>query len=51
MNHLAATELSADVRARKTTAVYAVKAAHERGELDDESIGVFQDVRSECALA
>jgi amidase len=51
MNLLTAAELAADVRARKTTAVDAVKAALERAELRDASIGAFQVVRAERALA
>ena len=51
MNPLTAEELAADVRARKTTAVDAVKAALERAQRHDASIGAFQVVRAERALA
>ena len=51
MNLLTAAELAADVRARKTTAVDAVKAALERVQRHDASIGAFQVVRAERALA
>jgi amidase len=51
MNLLTAAELAADVRARKTTAVDAVKAALERAQRHDASIGAFQVVRAERALA
>ena len=51
MNLLTAAELAADVRARKTTAVDAVKAALERAQRHDASIGAFQVVRADRAIA
>jgi|GEM_PF-5784360 len=51
MKLLTTAELAADVRARMTTAFDAVKLALERAELHDASIGAFQIVRAERALA
>ena len=51
MNLLTAAELAADVRARKTTAVEATKAALKRVESHDVKLGAFQLVRAERALA
>ena len=51
MNLLTAAELAADVRARKTTAVEATKAALKRVESHDSKLGAFQLVRAERALA
>ena len=51
MNLLTAAELAADVRARKTTAVEATKAALRRVESHDSKLGAFQLVRAERALA
>ncbi|MEY4367449.1 MAG: hypothetical protein RLZ28_864 [Actinomycetota bacterium] len=51
MNLLTAAELAADVRARKTTAVEATKAALSRVESHDPRVGAFQLVRAQRALA
>ena len=51
MNLLTAAELAADVRARKTTAVEATKAALKRVASHDAKLGAFQLVRAERALA
>lgn len=51
MNLLTATQLAANVRSRKLTAVDATKAALSRLQSYDSQIGAFQVVRAERALA